>query len=49
MRNLIGADIDQWPELLARDGACLHIYGKNEARAGRKMGHVTFLKPAKNP
>jgi 5-(carboxyamino)imidazole ribonucleotide synthase len=24
-------------------GACLHLYGKREARAGRKMGHVTVL------
>jgi 5-(carboxyamino)imidazole ribonucleotide synthase len=46
MRNLIGPDIDQWADLLARDGACLHLYGKSEARAGRKMGHVTFLTPS---
>jgi 5-(carboxyamino)imidazole ribonucleotide synthase len=24
-------------------GACLHVYGKTEARPGRKMGHVTVL------
>jgi 5-(carboxyamino)imidazole ribonucleotide synthase len=24
-------------------GACLHLYGKREARPGRKMGHVTIL------
>jgi 5-(carboxyamino)imidazole ribonucleotide synthase len=24
-------------------GACLHLYGKHEARPGRKMGHVTVL------
>ena len=24
---------------------CLHLYGKHEARPGRKMGHVTRLKP----
>jgi 5-(carboxyamino)imidazole ribonucleotide synthase len=45
MRNLIGDDILRWRELLARPGACLHLYGKSEARPGRKMGHVTFLKP----
>ena len=28
-------------------GACLHLYGKSEARPGRKMGHVTILKGAK--
>ncbi|MCW2316153.1 5-(carboxyamino)imidazole ribonucleotide synthase [Rhodoblastus acidophilus] len=44
MRNLIGDDIDSWRDLLRQRGACLHIYGKSEARPGRKMGHVTFLK-----
>jgi 5-(carboxyamino)imidazole ribonucleotide synthase len=43
MRNLIGADADTWAELLAEDGACLHLYGKAETRAGRKMGHVTRI------
>ncbi|MFO1123855.1 MAG: 5-(carboxyamino)imidazole ribonucleotide synthase [Methylocystis sp.] len=41
MRNLIGDDVDAWPELAREDGACLHLYGKKETRAGRKMGHVT--------
>jgi 5-(carboxyamino)imidazole ribonucleotide synthase len=27
----------------AIDGACPHLYGKLEARPGRKMGHVTIL------
>lgn len=40
MTNLIGADIDDVPRL-ARETACaLHLYGKAEARPGRKMGHV---------
>ncbi len=43
MDNLIGSDAERWPELLAEPGACLHLYGKGEARAGRKMGHVTRL------
>ena len=30
---------------LAEPGAHLHLYGKGEARPGRKMGHVTRLKP----
>jgi 5-(carboxyamino)imidazole ribonucleotide synthase len=34
-----------WAELLALPGACLHLYGKEEARPGRKMGHVTFVAP----
>ena len=41
MDNLIGADVDRWPELVSEPGASLHLYGKGEARAGRKMGHVT--------
>jgi 5-(carboxyamino)imidazole ribonucleotide synthase len=43
MENVIGAEADAW-ESLARSGA-LHLYGKREARLGRKMGHVTRLKP----
>jgi 5-(carboxyamino)imidazole ribonucleotide synthase len=41
MENLIGDDVNRWPELIAERGAHLHIYGKDEARSGRKMGHVT--------
>lgn len=43
MHNLIGSDVEQWPELVAEPGARLHLYGKREARPGRKMGHVTRL------
>ncbi len=45
MTNLIGAEIDKWRGLAKEDGAAVHIYGKVEARAGRKMGHVTRLFP----
>ena len=41
MQNLIGSDVERWPELVAERGAHVHIYGKGEARPGRKMGHVT--------
>jgi 5-(carboxyamino)imidazole ribonucleotide synthase len=41
MENLIGDEVDRWTELVAERGAHLHIYGKGEARPGRKMGHVT--------
>ena len=41
MDNLIGRDVERWEELLAEPGAALHLYGKGEARPGRKMGHVT--------
>ena len=42
MENIIGAEADAW-EALAKTGA-LHLYGKAQARPGRKMGHVTRLK-----
>jgi 5-(carboxyamino)imidazole ribonucleotide synthase len=45
MRNLIGADAESWREILADPAAHLHLYGKSEARPGRKMGHVTRLLP----
>jgi 5-(carboxyamino)imidazole ribonucleotide synthase len=43
MRNLIGPDVEQWPEVLREPDAFLHLYGKKNARPGRKMGHVTRL------
>ncbi|HET9355180.1 MAG TPA: 5-(carboxyamino)imidazole ribonucleotide synthase [Sphingomicrobium sp.] len=45
MENLIGADVDRWADLFGEDGAALHLYNKGEARPGRKMGHVTRLRP----
>jgi 5-(carboxyamino)imidazole ribonucleotide synthase len=45
MTNLIGDDINNWRELAAESGAAVHLYGKAEARPGRKMGHVTRLYP----
>lgn len=32
-----------WAAVLAVPGAKLHLYGKEDARHGRKMGHVTVL------
>lgn len=47
MTNLIGDDLEQVPSIAAETGALLHLYGKAEARPGRKMGHVTrVLAPA---
>jgi len=43
MKNLIGDDINKCDEYLAIPNAKLHLYGKAEARPGRKMGHVNFL------
>lgn len=45
MTNLIGHDVDSWPAIAAEANAALHLYGKPEARPGRKMGHVNRLKP----
>lgn len=49
MLNLLGdvwrgRDFDQapdWAAILEHPGAHLHLYGKRDARPGRKMGHVT--------
>jgi 5-(carboxyamino)imidazole ribonucleotide synthase len=43
MTNLIGFDVEDLGKLAADPSACLHLYGKRQARAGRKMGHVTRL------
>ncbi|NRQ18661.1 5-(carboxyamino)imidazole ribonucleotide synthase [Ensifer sesbaniae] len=43
MQNLIGDDLNDVPTWLAEDDVLVHLYGKTEARAGRKMGHVTRL------
>jgi 5-(carboxyamino)imidazole ribonucleotide synthase len=43
MENLIGEEAGAWAALAAEPGACRHLYGKREARPGRKMGHVTRL------
>ncbi len=45
MENLIGDDVTRWREIAAEPNACLHLYGKSEARPGRKMGHVNRLFP----
>lgn len=43
MENLIGDDMDRVPELLVDSRTQLHLYGKGEARPGRKMGHVNRI------
>lgn len=45
MTNLIGDEADGWRELAGEPGARIWLYGKGEARPGRKMGHVTRLSP----
>jgi 5-(carboxyamino)imidazole ribonucleotide synthase len=46
MKNLVGPEETAlWPEIVATPGLIPHLYGKAEARPGRKMGHVTRLFP----
>lgn len=45
MENLIGDEIGQWQRLLQEPHSKLHVYGKTDARPGRKMGHVNRLYP----
>jgi len=46
MKNLVGPEETAlWPQILATPGLIPHLYGKEFARPGRKMGHVTRLFP----
>lgn len=48
MLNLLGDvwiennDTPKWDEVLAKSGTTLHLYGKHDARKGRKMGHLNI-------
>jgi len=44
MLNLLGDEVSAWEQHLT-EGAKLHLYGKRRAADGRKMGHITKLKP----
>jgi len=41
--HLEGATAERWSEVFAMPGVYVHMYGKREARVGRKMGHITVL------
>ncbi len=47
MANLLGdlweGGEPDWTAVLGQPGVALHLYGKTEARKGRKMGHLTAL------
>ena len=54
MLNLLGdiwfdaqgqARTPDWAQVLSLPGTHLHLYGKTEARKGRKMGHLTLTGP----
>lgn len=44
MLNLLGDEVDAWAKLAHEPETRLHLYGKREAKPGRKMGHVNKLK-----
>ncbi len=44
MINLIGDDVKQIDHYMNQENTCVHLYGKQDIRAGRKMGHITVLK-----
>ena len=43
MTNLLGDEVHDWQALAREPDTVLHLYGKREARPGRKMGHYTRL------
>lgn len=45
MTNLLGDEAHDWGKLAAEPGTALHLYGKSEARTGRKMGHINRIYP----
>lgn len=46
MENLIGEDMDKVPDLLKEQHVAVHLYGKAEAKTGRKMGHINRVAPS---
>ncbi|RZJ44525.1 MAG: 5-(carboxyamino)imidazole ribonucleotide synthase [Brevundimonas sp.] len=44
MTNLLGDEVEQWTKASARADVRIHLYGKAEARPGRKMGHLNRVK-----
>lgn len=45
MTNLLGSEIEQLSIYAQQALTYMHDYGKTESKPGRKMGHVTQLKP----
>ena len=43
MENLIGDDMNRLAALRAEPATAIHLYGKSQTRAGRKMGHVNRI------
>ena len=45
MENLIGEDMDRVPDLVKDGSVAVHLYGKADTKAGRKMGHFNRISP----
>ena len=45
MLNLLGEEADAWARYAAEPETRLHLYGKREAKPGRKMGHINRVRP----
>jgi 5-(carboxyamino)imidazole ribonucleotide synthase len=45
MLNLLGPEADAWRKHAAEPETRIHLYGKREAKPGRKMGHLNRVKP----
>jgi 5-(carboxyamino)imidazole ribonucleotide synthase len=45
MLNLLGEEADAWARYAAEPETRIHLYGKREAKPGRKMGHLNRVKP----
>ena len=45
MTNLLGDESNNWQVLAAQPDVGLHLYGKAQSRAGRKMGHFNKIRP----
>lgn len=43
MKNLIGLEANNWNKYISKTTAKVHLYGKQDCKPGRKMGHVTEL------
>jgi 5-(carboxyamino)imidazole ribonucleotide synthase len=45
MLNLLGDEANGWKKLAAEPDTRIHLYGKRDAKPGRKMGHVNRVRP----
>ena len=44
MLNLLGEEVDGWRRFAAEPDTRIHLYGKRQAKPGRKMGHLNRVK-----